>query len=258
MFELSKILGPLLDVRTALFTLLVAGAALLWTPWRRLGRWTVTFTVVVAALFAMTGLGPEILARLEYRFPRATLSATVDGIIVIGGDFNVELVETHGAAAAAPPRMIAATDLARRHPGSRVIFSGGSGRLIAGTKEADLAPEIFKALGLAPDRVTYEREARNTYENAVLSREFAKPQAGETWLLVTSAFHMPRAMGSFRQAGWDIRPYPVDFRTTPDHAAGVLFSFDGGLVYAAIAFREAIGLAYYRMLGYTDSWFPGP
>lgn len=258
MFELSKILGPLLDIRTALFTVLLAGAALLWTRWHRLGRWTVTFAVAVAALFATTGLGPEILARLEYRFPRAVLPATVSGIVVIGGDFNVELVETHGAAAAAPPRMIAAADLARRYPGSRLIFSGGSGRLFAGTKEADLAPQIFEALGLEPDRVTYEREARNTHENAVLSRDIAQAQPHETWLLVTSAFHMPRAMGSFRRAGWNVLAYPVDFRTTPGRGAGVLFSFDGGLVYAAVAIREAVGLAYYRMRGYTDSWFPGP
>lgn len=259
MFELSKILGAMLELRTGAFIILLLGTGLLWTPWRRTGRGLVTLSVLIAAVFATTSLGPAALARLEYRFPAAApLPDRVDGIVVLGGDFSVDLVQVHGALAAAPPRLMAFVSLARRYPDARLVFSGGSGRLVPGAKEADLAPQLFAFLGLEPERVIYERDARNTQENAVFGHNAAAPKPGETWLLVTTAFHMPRAMGTFRHAGWTILPYPVDFRTTPDGRGGVPFSFDGGLAYAAIALREAIGLAYYRLRGHTDALFPAP
>ena len=71
---------------------------------------------------------------------------------------------------------------------------------------------MLERLGLAAGRVIYEERSRNTSENAEFSLAIARPQPGETWLLITSAFHMSRAVGSFRRAGWNVVPYPVDFR----------------------------------------------
>src|SRR5262245_47656998 len=137
MFELSKLAAPLLDPRTALFVLLLLGTVLLWTPARRLGRRLVSLTVAVALLFILTPISPMALHRLEHRFPRPALPAQVDGIIALGGDFNVTLAEEYGPASAFSPRLAALADLGRRYPQARLVFSGGSGRLIPGRVEAD-------------------------------------------------------------------------------------------------------------------------
>ena len=114
----------------------------------------------------------------------------------------------------AAERITATVELARRYPDARIIFSGGSASLVLGAPlEAPLRSKELEALGIGHDRITAEEQSRNTIENAVFSRLIAHPKPGESWLLVTSAFHMPRAIAAFRAAGFPVEAYPVDWRT---------------------------------------------
>lgn len=255
MFELAKLATPLLDPRTQLFVLLLLGTLLLWTPARRLGRWLVSLSVVIALVFVFFPIGPSLLHRLEHRFPRPALPAKVDGIIALGGDFSVTLAEEYGPGSAPSARLAALADLGRRYPEARLVFSGGSGRLIPGRVEADFAPQILAAFGLDPGRVAYEGQSRNTRENATLSKPLANPKPGETWLLITSASHVPRAVGAFRAVDWPVIPYAVEFQAV---SGGRVFSMEGGLKDFTIAVREGVGLLYYHLRGWTDAWFPAP
>jgi uncharacterized SAM-binding protein YcdF (DUF218 family) len=98
-----------------------------------------------------------------------------------------------------------ATDLARD-------LAGDSAGEI--TNEASVARVFFAAQGIDEGRLLLEQRSRNTAENAALSLALAQPQPGQTWLLVTSAFHMPRALNGFHQAGWpELLAYPVDYRS---------------------------------------------
>ena len=111
--------------------------------------------------------------------------------------------------------MTVAVELARRYPNLRIIFSGGTNALIFGEEaEAAFAVRQLEALGVPHERITAEEQSRNTVENAVFSRLIANPQPGQRWLLLTSAFHMPRAIAVFRAAGFPVEAYPVDWRTT--------------------------------------------
>lgn len=255
MFELSKLLGPLLDPRTLLFTVLLVGTVLLWTPLRRWGRQLVTLSVLVALAFVFLPIGSTLLHRIEHRFYRTPLPERVDGIIALGGDFNVMLAAEYGPTSAASPRLMALADLSRRYPDARLVFTGGAGPDSLGVVEADVARQILSVMGIDSDRVLYEGKSRNTRENATLTHALAGPKTGEAWLLVTSAYHMPRAAGAFRAAGWTVIAHPVDFRAV---SGGRLFSMDGGLPDAALAVREIVGLIYYRMRGWTDTVFPAP
>ena len=102
-----------------------------------------------------------------------------------------------------------------RKPG--LVFTGGSGFVFSGAlREADVIRHVLDGLGFDLSRITFERESRNTYENAVFSRPLVNPGTGETWLLITSAAHMPRSVGIFRRAGWPVLAYPVDYRSTSE------------------------------------------
>ena len=104
-----------------------------------------------------------------------------------------------------------------------------------------------------------ERRSRNTQENAEFSKALVNPKDGERWLLVTSAYHMPRSVGLFRKAGFAVEPYPVDWRVG---GASDLLRFAPvaaeGLERTDIAMREWIGLTAYWASGRIDQWFPGP
>ena len=126
-------------------------------------------------------------------------------------------------------------------------------------READFAAAVFESLGIAKSRLIMERRSRNTQENAEFSRALVAPEDGERWLLVTSAFHMPRSVGLFRKAGFSVEPYPVDWRVG---GAPNLLTFSSiaieGLERTDIAVREWIGLAAYWATGKIDSLLPGP
>jgi uncharacterized SAM-binding protein YcdF (DUF218 family) len=141
-----------------------------------------------------------------------------------------------------------------------VVFSGGSANLLANdAREADYAGAIFETLGIAKSRLIMERRSRNTQENAEFSKALVAPKDGERWLLVTSAFHMPRSIGLFRKAGFAVEPYPVDWHVggREDLFTFAKFAIDG-LAQTDIAMREWIGLSAYRLSGKIDDLLPGP
>jgi uncharacterized SAM-binding protein YcdF (DUF218 family) len=159
----------------------------------------------------------------------------------------------------AAERLTEFVSLARHYPEARLVFTGGSGNLFDQTlKETLVARAVFAQLGLDVNRITFEDRSRNTYENAVLTRDLVAPKPEETWLLITSAMHMPRAHGAFVKVGWRILPYPVDYQTSGSYDWRLGFSLASGLGGISDALHEWIGLVAYRAMGWTDGIFPGP
>jgi uncharacterized SAM-binding protein YcdF (DUF218 family) len=263
-FALSKTVGVMLLPTNFLIGLALVGAVLLFTRLASLGRKLVTASVVLLAICGFSPLGKMLLYPLEQRFPRwDDTRGAPDGIVVLGGSIDPELSAAHGVTVfqRSVDRIVAAAALAHRYPNARVIFSGGNANLVAddSAREADYAASVFERLGIAKNRLTLERRSRNTQENAEFSKVLVSPKPGERWLLVTSAFHMPRSVGVFRKAGFMVEPYPADWRTGTDWTlwAPSIFASDA-LAQVDIAVREWMGLAAYRISGKTSELLPGP
>jgi uncharacterized SAM-binding protein YcdF (DUF218 family) len=262
-FVLSKTLGIMLLPTNFLIGVGLLGAILLATRFASLGRKLLIASLALLAICGFSPLGKLLLYPLESRFPSwDAAQGAPDGIIVLGGSIDPDLSLTHGAAVvrSAADRIIAAAALALRYPNARVIFSGGSPNLVSNdAREADFAGAIFESLGTSKARLIMERRSRNTQENAEFSKALASPKRGERWLLVTSAFHMPRSIGVFRKAGFNVEPYPVDWRVG-EGADLLTFSTVAleGLGRTDIAIREWMGLLAYRISGKTSELFPGP
>jgi uncharacterized SAM-binding protein YcdF (DUF218 family) len=262
MFVFSKIVLFVLNPGHWLFALLVGGTVLLWTRWRRAGRWILTITCLLIALPTVLPIGQLMIATLEDRFPVVRqLDGPVDGIVVLGGTIQQIVTRYRGQPSLTDgaERLTEFVALAKRYPSARLIFTGGSGLLgRQDIKEADTARLLFAQLGLETARIVFESESRNTYENALYSHRIARPAPGQRWILVTSAMHMPRSVGVFRKAGWNPVPYPVDFHTWGPAQRGVGFVMLSGLGSLALGLREWAALVAYRVLGRTDAIFPGP
>jgi uncharacterized SAM-binding protein YcdF (DUF218 family) len=262
-FVLSKTLGILLLPTNFLIGVGLLGAILLATRLARVGRTLLIASVVGLAICAFSPLGYWLLYPLEQRFPPWDAArGAPDGMIVLGASIDPELSVAHGGAVvrSTPDRVIAAAALAHRYPNARIVFAGGSPNLISNdAREADYAGALFESLGIAKARIMMERRSRNTQENAEFAKAVAAPKTGERWLLVTSAFHMPRSVGLFRKAGFAVEPYPVDWRVG-DRSYLLLFSTIGtdGLARTDMAMREWLGLFAYRATGKIDALLPGP
>jgi uncharacterized SAM-binding protein YcdF (DUF218 family) len=262
-FVLSKTLGLMLLPTNFLIGAGLLGAILLATRFASLGRKLMVASVVLLAICGFSPLGKLLLYPLESRFPPWDAArGAPDGIVVLGGSIDADLSAAHGAAIVrtAADRIIAAAALAHRYPNARVVFSGGNANLISNdAREADFAGALFESLGTSKARLMMERRSRNTQENAEFSKTLAAPKDGERWLLVTSALHMPRSIGLFRKAGFNVEAYPVDWRVG-ERADLLKFSAIAldGLGRTDVAMREWMGLVAYRATGKIDELLPGP
>ena len=139
----------------------------------------------------------------------------------------------------------------------KLVLTGGSGNLYdQSLKEADFVTPLMSQLGLDASRVVFESQCRNTWENAVYSKNIMNPAEGELWLIITSAFHMPRSVGAFRKAGWNVLAYPVDYQTLSTAGQQLGFNFRGGINSLAFSAHEWIGLTAYWLTGRSSEFFP--
>jgi uncharacterized SAM-binding protein YcdF (DUF218 family) len=261
-FPLSKVIYFLITPSNFFLFMALAGLILLATGLRRTGTGLALVGVLGLAVGGLAPLSEIALLPLEQRFaPYSAGGPDPTGIIVLGGAIEAGLSESRDQVIVndAGERAIYLADLARRYPNARLIFSGGSGFIGGGTSEADIVSRQADVLGAPRTRLILENRSRNTYENAAFSAALVHPKPGERWLLVTSAWHMPRAVGCFRQAGFAIDAFPVDYRTR-GWSDGLRFNgfASDGLLQLDLAVKEWIGLVAYRLAGYTSDWLPAP
>jgi uncharacterized SAM-binding protein YcdF (DUF218 family) len=267
-FYLAKVLWFLLQPSTLIALLIGYGAILIWTGWARWGRRFVSIGAILLLLAGLSPLGNALILPLEDRFPRADLDTPPPptGFIILGGaeDRLVGTARNVVALNEAAERLVEAAILARRFPEGKIAFSGGdAGVLYATGNEAEGAESLLAALGVSRDRLILEAKSRDTYENAVfLKQELTRDGEigpGKRWVLITSAYHMPRAIGAFRAAGFDVEAWPVDYRTRG--RADLTRPFDKvseGLRRVDVAVREWAGLLAYWLRGRSDAPFPAP
>jgi len=255
-FFASKLIWMGLKPENWLVALIAAAAVALWRgKVRGAGRF-LSAGLLGFILVGVVPFGDMLLKPLETAIPRSPLPDQVDGIVVLGGAESTELTATwkQPVVGDGAERLLATAELARRYPNARVIFAGGSGALFSGRlTEANVAEMVLEQAGLSRNRVEFEDKSRNTVENARLAMARAVPTPDQTWVLVTSAAHMPRALGVFCAQGWAVTPYPVDPRT-----ASIRLGWDLAehLAQLNAGIHAWLGLAVYRATGRTTALLP--
>ena len=262
-FVVSKLLGIVFQPVNLLALAVTLAVLLLFPGSPRARRGFLGAPTTSFLGWRFSPLSSALLRVLEDRFPLpAADMPPPTGIIVLGGAIEEEISLARGTFSmnSAASRMTTGVALALKYPAARLVFTGGSADVRqVGRDEAEGARRLWLSLGVPEARMAFESRSRNTFENAVLTRALLQPKPGETWLLVTSAWHMPRSIGIFRQAGFAVTAYPTDYRTFGDardwklstNALDALQRLDTGL-------HEWIGLVAYALTGKTDALFPAP
>jgi uncharacterized SAM-binding protein YcdF (DUF218 family) len=261
-FFLSKVLWAFLSPGCLLALMLAGGLALeaaSRAAWKKTGRILCVSATFCLAAIAILPVGDWALTPLENRFAFDPPDR-VDGIVVLGGDEETEISEGRGQPVALDSmrRYVMLKDMERRYPDAKLVFSGGfamrhpDGHI----PPSDIADLIMTDIGVPTNRMIFEKNSRNTYENAVFSANLVHPNASQKWLLVTSAWHMPRAMGCFRQAGWNVFAAPTGY-FTPGTYQLVPVRFEKQIRNLTLAAHEYVGLLSYWLMGRTSELWPG-
>ncbi len=260
MFVASKMLWFLLaPFNLALFALTGAMIAMaLHRP--HLARKLGILSFVILLVFAVLPTGRVLVHALESRYPMPDpMPPRVSGIILLGGALETAQGTMYGT-----PQLKSSADrinqfvtLARRYPRARLVFTGGVGELGGGgTPEGAMIRDMLGTYGFYPGaRLSVEDRSRTTAENVTLTKAMMQPRDDQVWLLVTSAWHMPRSVGAFRAQGWNVTPAPADYLTGGDQR----LSFLDNLTLSHVAVKEIIGIAAYAITGkWTNDHVPPP
>jgi uncharacterized SAM-binding protein YcdF (DUF218 family) len=267
-YILAKVLGFVALASNAVLVLGLLGLAISRSRrFKRFGHFLMGASIMLFAVLGLSPLGNLLIEPLEERFPVASVAPGTDiaGIIVLGGAVDTHIATTRHQPALtdSAERMTVVSELSRKFPTAKIIFTGGvsmaGGAIWNEMTESDVAKQLFNSFGIPDDRMIFEGKSRDTYENAQFTRDLIKPAPGQRFLLVTSGYHMPRSVGLFRKAGFDIVPYPVNFRTAGSlDAWRPFYSVADGLRQCNLATREWVGLLSYWLSGRIDDLFPKP
>ncbi|PVE23840.1 YdcF family protein [Microvirga sp. KLBC 81] len=263
-YYVSKIAWFFATPSNLLLSLILSGFVL--ALFRRLRAFGIRLAFVMTLVTIGLGLLPiatYLMAPLEERFPPFKDDGKpVDGIVLLGGSVEASDSISRGRLVAneSAERVLDTIALAHRYPQARILISGGGGTVFGdGAAEAPIIADYFKSIGIDPARIIVEDRSRTTSENAAYSRDLVKPREGERWLLVTSAWHMPRAIGVFEKVGFPVTAYPVDFRTGGASNNYRPFAFvSDGLRRLDVGTKEWTGLIGYYLTGRTNELFPAP
>lgn len=261
-YTLSKLLGLFTTTGTLLLLVLLAATFLLWSRRWRLGRLLISIAMLGLAVLVFLPVEPALTGMLEDRFPQSPpLPEHIDGIIILGGMVRPSISHARGRPTFndAAERLIEGEHLAHEHPEAKVLFTGGSANPWDPTlRESDFAAKSLIEMGVDPSRLIIEDRSRNTYENAIFSKLLAPDGGQGSWILVTSAIHLPRSVGVFRQAGWNIIPWPCNYLTggEPEWANEDVALLR--LYFLSRTAHEMVGMIYYRLRGWSGSLFPAP
>ncbi|TYC64194.1 YdcF family protein [Rhodobacterales bacterium] len=263
-YYLSKILYFFIEPSNVLVALVLIGLLMSFATKRGTFGRGLALTGVLGLLIC--GFSPAanwLILPLEERYPRPQTLSGFDGIIVLGGAVDTIVTGGRGdtALTLSAERLTIVARLAQQMPEAVIVHTGGQGMIVPNqATEAEGAGRLFSDFGIPPERILLEDASRNTWENATLTRRMLDPKPDQKWLLVTSAYHMPRSMGVFEKAGWTgLTAYPVDYRTSgASDAALPFYGVSKGLRRFDVAFREWLGLFVYWLSGRTTALFPGP
>lgn len=259
-FYSSKVVWSILSPDSLFVILLVSSLLLIHLNRKRLGMNLLRLLTFGCVFLSIFSVGEWMLYPLETRFAHnPTLPAELDGIIVLGGSIMTghssewQQLETNRY----HERLSSFLELAGRYPQAKLVFTGGNSSLHSDQpSEAELVENYFLNAGIDPERLFMEDRARNTAQNASLSKQLLKPQSGEQWLLITTAYHMPRSIGVFCQQRWPVIPYPVDHQTRPSKLYSPGFSLLGNANTLVMAAHEWTGLLAYYLTAKTASLLP--
>jgi uncharacterized SAM-binding protein YcdF (DUF218 family) len=238
----------IINIDLLFIAFLILGGLLLFFRRRTGGKRFVILGCSGLLFFAIVPVGLWTFENLENRFPKVlSLPPTAKGIILLGGSFDQMTTRARGETAynLAAGNFIRFVQLAKENPHMQLVYTGNA-------FETELAKKELAALGIDPSRVQFANQAKDTKENALRTKDLLNPQPQDQWVLVASAYHMPRSVGLFRKVGFNVIPYPVDYHTPGQYEPWFFLGLKLNLDAWQVSSREWLGMVINSLMGRSD------
>ena len=252
-FFLSKTLWLLLNPFNLFLLLIFLSLLGKFFNYYRLSKIIFSFILVLFLISVVLPSGSFLIYLLEKNFhSQVNLPEKIDGILILAGATDPFLSKEHKTISlnGSAERLIESVQLINKYPMAKVIFAGGSGSLeYPELSHSEVAKKFFSLFDIDINKIYFENKSRNTYENILFAKERFNPNINEKWIIVTSAFHLTRAMNIGKKLNWQFIPYATDFKAPKKF----LWKFNKNLFINLqefdLASHEWLGLIYYYYMG---------
>jgi uncharacterized SAM-binding protein YcdF (DUF218 family) len=257
MFSLKKFVAPFFSPLSICIEMMILGLVLLMLSQKqKAGKVLIAMGIVFLVLCSYEGISGRILQTLESQYSQLDLgqgsgggvTAPIKWVVVLAGGVSgdptlpIQLQISHHSRV----RLMEGIRIHSLLPGSKIILTGGIG--FDGPPEATTLSRVAQELGVAKSDMVLEVESRDTKDHPLYVRHLVND---DPFILVTSAFHMPRAMKLFMKQGLTPIPAPAGpWKPAKD------FWSPGNLFPSATGLRLA-ELAYHEYMGITWAWIRG-
>lgn len=232
--------------------LLLVGSGLLFFQRRTWGKRFLFISCLGFVFFGVVPIGLWTFENLENHFPKIqSIPPDTKGMILLGGSFDKMTTLARGETAynLTGGKFFQFIELAREHPHLELVFTGTP-------FEVETAKKEFKALGLDPNTIIFEGGSKDTKDNAAKTAALIKPKPDEKWILITSAYHMPRSVALFRKAGFKVIPFPVDYHSPGQYEPLFFIGLTLNLQGWQASSREWLGMVANYLMGRSDEVYP--
>ncbi|HUX79007.1 MAG TPA: YdcF family protein [Alphaproteobacteria bacterium] len=241
-----------INVDLFLLLLLIMGSGLMLFRRKVWGKRFLFTACIGFVFFGIVPIGLWTIEHLENRFPKIqSIPPDTKGMILLGGSFDKVTTLARGETAynLTGGRFFQFIELAKEYPQLQLVFTGTP-------FEVETAKRGFKALGLDPNSVIFEGSSKDTRENAAKTASLLKPMPQEKWILITSAYHMPRSVGLFRKAGFNVIPFPLDYHSPGNYEPWLFIGLTLNFNAWQASSREWLGMIANYLMGRSDEVFP--
>ena len=255
-FFLSKVLAPFLNLTNFLIFILITSYIFKKFFLKKTNKFINYSTLLILIVFSFFPVGKNLINTLEEKYLISNIPDNYEYIVVLAGGENVyttsitNKVSLNGSV----ERLIASVKLANKKNNSKIIFLGGSGFLKKHTlDEADVARRFFIDINFDLNRVIFINDTRNTIENLQKLKKL-NIEYKDNLILITSAFHMDRALLISKKLNLNLIPYAVDFRSYSGSGKDSFmnyyqtFSLVSNLKSINLYFRELLGIITVKIL----------
>tara|TARA_Y100000588_G_scaffold381706_1_gene467840 strand:- start:237 stop:1019 length:783 start_codon:yes stop_codon:yes gene_type:complete len=255
-FFLSKFLWFILNPFNLFIYFLILAFFFNYINFKKISKLIFSFTILFFIFSGILPTGSYLNYLLEKDFhDTIILPKKVDGILILSGASNPNLTKEYNKISLndSAERLTESIILINKYPNAKIIFSGGSGSLNPDAIGHSYAVKLFfENLNINLKNIIFENKSRNTYENILFSKNKAKPQSNEIWIVITSAFHLKRTLNIAKKLEWNLLPYPTDFKQSKKFEWKISFNFLNNFLTFQNSSHEWMGLAAYYWMGRTS------